>query len=550
MRMPTDADVLLIGSGAGGLGAALALARAGLRVTICEAHEIPGGYSQSFTLEGLRFSPGIHYIGELGPGEPLRRIYEGLGLGGELEFAELAPRSYVHITLGQRTYPLVKGRAALEAHLAEEFPGEAAGIAGYLDQVQRIGRVLRGDGLQLVTDRAALGGLGPWAHRTGQRLIEAHVGDSTLRGLFGAIAGEYGLAPSLAPATVHALTVCHYLEGAYYPRGGGGGLVKAMVRAFKRAGGQLRLSAPVARILTDQHRVAGVELLDGTRLHARHVVSNADPGVTWRSLLAGHPAAEAARERLSRARWSLSTLSFFLALDRSPAAWGLDSGNHWLFPDEDVDGAFRSIAGASLETLADGPLFLSFPTLKDPSLPRGGRHTLEAFTFAPWPLFHRWHDTTPEARGPEYEAFKRRALDRVLSRAEYLLPGLRDHLVFENVATPVTSAHFVRASQGHMYGLEKNPLQVGGGSFPVRPGVEGLDGLWLCGAGTLTHGIHGATLSGLVAAAGILGVRVADLLTGDRPIAVHPSDDLSAWPPELQQEIRSRDPASRSPLPV
>ena len=189
--MPTDADVLIIGSGAGGLAAALALARAGLRVTICEAHEIPGGYSQSFTLDGLRFSPGIHYLGELGPGEPLRRIYEGLGLGGELEFCELAPRSYVHITLGQRTYPLVKGRAALEAHLAEEFPGEAAGIGGYLDQVQRIGRVLRGDGLQLVTDRAALGALEPWAHRTGQRLIEAHVGDRTLRGLFGAIAGEY-----------------------------------------------------------------------------------------------------------------------------------------------------------------------------------------------------------------------------------------------------------------------------------------------------------------------------------------------------------------------
>jgi phytoene dehydrogenase-like protein len=347
---------------------------------------------------------------------------------------------------------------------------------------------------------------------------------------------------------VHALTVCHYLEGAYYPRGGGGGLVKAMVRAIKRAGGQLRLSAPVARILTDEHRVTGVKLVDGTRLHARHVVSNADPGVTWRSLLAGHPAAQAARERLSRARWSLSTLSFFLALDRSPAAWGLDSGNHWLFPDEDVDGAFRSIADASLETPADGPLFLSFPTLKDPSLPRGGRHTLEAFTFAPWPLFERWCDTTPEVRGPEYEAFKRRALDRVLSRAEYLLPGLRDHLVFENVATPLTNARFVRASQGHMYGLEKNPLQVGGASFPVRPGVEGLDGLWHCGAGTLTHGIHGATLSGLVAAAGILGVRVADLLTGDRPIAVHPSDDLSAWPAELQQEIRSR--ASRSPLPA
>jgi len=77
--MKTEYDVIVIGSGAGGLAAAVPLAQSGMRVLVCEQHEIPGGWTQTFTLNGYRFSPGVHYIGELAPGGSLRRIYEGLG---------------------------------------------------------------------------------------------------------------------------------------------------------------------------------------------------------------------------------------------------------------------------------------------------------------------------------------------------------------------------------------------------------------------------------------------------------------------------------------
>jgi phytoene dehydrogenase-like protein len=89
--LKTDYDVIIIGSGAGGLAAAVPLAQAGQRVLVCEQHEVPGGWTHSFTLQGYRFSPGVHYIGEVQPGGSLRRVYEGLGVSQDLEFCELNP---------------------------------------------------------------------------------------------------------------------------------------------------------------------------------------------------------------------------------------------------------------------------------------------------------------------------------------------------------------------------------------------------------------------------------------------------------------------------
>ena len=76
-----ECDTLVIGSGIGGLTTALCLAKSGQKVKVLEQHYVPGGWCHSFTLEGYRFSPGVHYIGELSKGGRLRNIFEGLGLG-------------------------------------------------------------------------------------------------------------------------------------------------------------------------------------------------------------------------------------------------------------------------------------------------------------------------------------------------------------------------------------------------------------------------------------------------------------------------------------
>src|SRR5687767_3876994 len=140
MVVMSDFEAIVIGSGAGGLAAALALSRAGRRALVLEQHYLPGGWCHSFDLGGYRFSPGVHYIGELGPGGRLARIYESLGVSGDLELCELDPDGFDRVVIEGERLDIPRGKAAFAERLKQRFPAEAQGIDGYLDTAERLHR--------------------------------------------------------------------------------------------------------------------------------------------------------------------------------------------------------------------------------------------------------------------------------------------------------------------------------------------------------------------------------------------------------------------------
>jgi all-trans-retinol 13,14-reductase len=534
-------DTLIIGSGPGGLTAAVALARTGQRVLVCEQHEVPGGWTHSFTLEGYRFSPGVHYIGGMQPGGHLRRIYEGLGVSQDVSFLEINPDGFDHIFIGQERFDIPSGKGRYAERLKSRFPREATGIDGYLNTVERIMTSLsRAAAVQSASDVMKLPGraapIVQWGLRSGQDLINHYVSDPVLKGILAGQAGDHGLPPSQVSAMIHAGVVHHYFDGGYYPMGGGFAIPRAFVRALKRAGGQVMLNTPVTRILLENQRAIGVQLADGTEIRARNVISNADPEVTFGKLIGREHLSGRLRRKLGKVTYSTSALSLFFAVDMDLRAAGLDSGNYWFYDHPDVDAIYRQgLTGHVLDADAPPGMFLTATTLKDPSKIHDGVHTLEAFAFVGYDAFKAWAGTATGVRPDDYRTLKGQLAGKMLAALDKRVPGLRESLVFCDLGTPLTNEHYVNATDGNLYGIAKSRFQVGPGAFPIKSEIEGL---YMVGASTISHGVAGATSTGLAAARAILNCRTRDLLTQNGPeLKVYPSEDVSQWPDHLQRRI-------------
>jgi phytoene dehydrogenase-like protein len=318
----------------------------------------------------------------------------------------------------------------------------------------------------------------------------------------------------------------HYFDGGYYPRGGAASIPRAFIRALKRAGGAIRVRAEVSRILVENGRAIGVRLADGTEIRARTVISNADPDVTLRRLVGEEHLSRFERFRLAQSKWSVSAISLFCATDLDVRALGLDSGNYWFFRDGDVERTYKSGLGAW--SPSDGPIpggFVTITTLKDPSKNYGKKHTLESFAFVGWDAFAKWADTKYGARPDSYASVKRALMDRMLEMAGNVLPGLREHVAFAEIGTPLSNVHYCAATRGNLYGTEKSLFQIGPFAQPLATSIGGL---WMCGASTLSHGVMGAHLSGVVVASKILRCRVTELFRADNGAITLASSERAA----------------------
>ncbi len=542
----TDFDVIVIGSGAGGLTTALAAARGGKRVLVLEQHYLPGGWCHTFPLDGYHFSPGVHYLGELGEGGYGRRIYEGLGVAGDIVFGELNPDGFDHVILEGERFDIPKGRDALAARLKARFPDEAKGIDRVLKILDDMGRTIVEAGpLHVPSQYWKLGwhmrkvwwhGLTPY-----QKFLKKFVSDPRLIAILSIQAGDHGVHPREAITAQQAAVMAHYFDGGYYPIGGGRAIPRAFIKNLRRHGGKIRLRTKVDRILLDDRkRVRGVRLEDGEEITAPAVVSNADPKATYDGMLGAENVPRRIRKKLDRITWSCSNVSLFFAVDMDVEAAGLDSGNYWWSNSLDVDKGFGPIINPDLSCIdeIDGT-FLTVTSLKDPTKAKGTIHTMESFVLVHADMFDRWKDTEFGDRPADYDAWKEAFEERMFVALEELVPGISEKVVFSEVGTPVTNKYYLADTKGSAYGTEKTWRQLGPFMFPMKTPVKGL---FHVGASTLSHGIMGAQLSGLVVGATLLGTTVDELLAEPGPaLTIVPSDDPDAWPEHLQRKLKKKN---------
>lgn len=515
-----DCDVAVIGSGVGGLSAAVAFARAGLRVQVFEQHWLPGGWSQSFTREGYQFSPGVHYIGEVHPDGPMGSLFRGLGLGNDLSFFRQNVDGYEHAFIAGERFDFPAGRRALERSLVDRFPSERAGLGRYFDTIDAMYGELRhissayGASGPLSIPIRRIPTLARHAWRRYSKFLNDFTTDERLRAVLSIQAGDHCMPLEACPSILHTAVTSHYMEGGYFPKGGGGAISHALIEALRRHGGDIQLSTSVDRILIRDGRAVGVRLADGTEVSASRVISDADPGVTWGTLVDREHYRFRDRVRMRVTGWSPGSMSLFFAVDCDVRELGIDSGNIWYSRTHDVSETYRF---ARRDPIPSGPLpgfYLGCSSLKDPSARQDGHHTFEMFSFVSSDPFQCWADSKPDDRPKDYLALKQAYTDRMFDALDEVIPGLRDAVVFKTLGTPLTNQRYIRATRGAIYGTERYLRSVGPFGWPIQTHIPGL---FQVGASTLSQGVYGAARSGLIAAELALDCSLEDLLDQRAP---------------------------------
>jgi phytoene dehydrogenase-like protein len=504
-----DADVLVIGSGIGGLATAALLARlAGRRVVVLERHFRAGGFTHTFARPGgYRWDVGVHYVGEVeAPGMP--RDVLTVVTGGDVRWARM-PETFERLVFPGFEFSIRAGEARFRDDLARAFPAEAAGIDGYLRDVKRAAsflgaRVLRGAAPAPVAALAdayyAVSGRRRLALSTTADVLGRHVRDPRLAAVLGARWPDYGLPPSRSAFHLHSVVTHHYLDGAYYPEGSAAVIAQAAARVIEAAGGAIRVRAEVASVLVERGRAVGVRLASGEELRAPVVVSDAGARNTFLRLVP-EDVALPFRDELRRTGSSMAVVNLYLGLSRSPESLGVRGENYWIHDELDHD---RMSARRNALFEGEVPqLYLSFPSVKDP---RARAHTAEIVASIDGEAFGAFAGTRWMRRGADYAALKERMTRALLARVEQTLPGFGALVSHRELSTPLSSEHFTAHPSGEIYGLPGTPEHYARRWLSAR---TPLPGLYLTGADALVPGVMGSAMAGFTAAVSIAGPSLA-----------------------------------------
>jgi all-trans-retinol 13,14-reductase len=353
-----------------------------------------------------------------------------------------------------------------------------------------------------------------WGLRTLSELYDHCHLSRLARAVIAGQSGDYGAPPSRVAAGLHAGLLHHYIAGgAYYPRGGGQVFAAHLVDVIRSHGGVVRTGARVDQILTKAGAVTGVGLTGGEILTASTVVSSADVKRTFLELLDRDDVSNETVEWIQQARMALPLFTVYLGLDIDLREH-IPNTNYWCHGSSDAELMYQRAYDGELpdETFA----YVTSASVKDPDTERiapPGHTSLEVMTIVP-PDYDFWGVTVGPAAGEKYRRkghyrrIKDEIIERMVARIVELIPGLDNHIVWKEGATPITQERYTLSSGGACYGLELSADQIGPNRPPVTTEIERL---YLAGASTaFGHGIAGVMSGGLGTASAVLG---RDLMT-------------------------------------
>ncbi len=489
--MPPPPHAVVIGSGFGGLAAAVRLGARGYRVTVLEKLDTPGGRASVIRQDGFTFDAGPTIVTAPFLLEELWALC-GRRLSDDVDLRPISPFYRIRFQDGAE-FNYTGDAAAMRAEIARFNPDDIAGYERFMarsEAIFRVGFEQLGDKpfdswtdmARVAPDLLRLGSL-----RSVHSLVAKHIRDPRLRVALSFHPLLVGGNPFSASSIYALIAFLERRWGVHFAMGGTGALVTGLVDLIRGQGGAVRCNQEVAEITVDRGAATGVRLRSGDVVPADIVVSNADSAWTYRHLLAPRHRRRWTDRRIEGARYSMSLFVWYFGTRRQYP----DVAHHTILLGPRYRALLRDIFKRH-HLAEDFSLYLHRPTATDPSLAPPGCDAF--YVLSPVPHLASGTDWATTA-----EAY-RKSLARALG--ETILPGLEDAVVTQHVMTPQDFHDRLLSYRGAAFGME--PLLTQSAWFRPHNRSEEVDRLFLVGAGT--H--PGAGLPGVLSSARVLDVVV------------------------------------------
>ena len=491
--MQTQAHAVVIGSGFGGLAAAIRLGARGYRVTVCEKLDKPGGRAYVYEQDGFVFDAGPTIVTAPFLLEELWQLC-GRDMAEDIDLRAIDPFYRIRFDDGSH-FDYSGDRETMRAEITRFNPADFEGYERFLeassmlydigfDQLLSVSFDSFGKMIRVLPDlvRAQF-------YRSVHSLVARYIEHPKLRQVFSFHPLLVGGNPYTTTAVYALIAQLERRHGVHFAMGGTGSLVKGLAKLIESQGGTIRCNSPVRRIRVEDGRATGVELESGETLEADIVVSNADSAATYRYLVPEAYSRRWNRRKLERARYSMSLFVWYFGTNRRYE----DVPHHMIL----LGPRYRELLSDIFDSkvLADDfSLYLHRPTATDPSLAPPGCDTF--YVLSPVPNLDG--ETEWETAAETYRARIAAALE------DTVLPDLGSHIATSRLLTPVDFRDRLFSFKGAAFGLQ--PILTQTAWFRPHNRSEDIDGLYLVGAGT--H--PGAGMPGVISSAKVLDDVVPD----------------------------------------
>ncbi|MBS1776371.1 MAG: NAD(P)/FAD-dependent oxidoreductase [Bacteroidetes bacterium] len=488
-------DVVIIGSGLGGLLCAVMLAKEGMKVCVLEKNKQIGGCLQTFSLHKTVFDSCVHYVGGLGEGHTLHRIFSYAGIMSMLKLFSFDPDGFDRIAFGNEeiSYPQAVGKENFIAQLVSHFPDQQSNLRHYVESLQHVGdhfplyRLRNGDALE--KSKVAhweilktLQSISP-----NKRLQQILVGNNLL----------YAGVPHKTPFYLHALVLESYIHSAHKLVPGSSQIAKLLWRELQAHGGVVFRHAHVSGLIEEKGLIQYAETQHGQRFYAKQFISDIHPQALL-FILKSKLVRSAYRKRIEGLEQSTS--AFMLNLVLRPHCVPMRYHNLYWHATDNVWSA----------TTVDSTLWPHQYALyftEDQRYP-GFAESLSVLTYMPFAEVSSWtnthnHSGNPNVRCAEYEDFKAEKAEILLNKVLERFSDLKGNILAQSAATPLTYRDYGNNPEGSLYGILKDVSKPAETQISVKTKIPNL---LQTGQNVNLHGVLGVSITAVATCAEMLGM--------------------------------------------